>query len=76
LARISEDRQEVDRLIRELDNLKSENVTVENEQSRLLETISITEREIITASSELADLRHSCSAEDIANLNLRKEIEF
>ena len=37
LAQISEDRAEVDRLIRELDGLKNENYNVEEEQIRIIE---------------------------------------
>ena len=40
LDRISKDRQEVDRLIRELDQAKLENRNVEDEQVRLLDQIA------------------------------------
>jgi hypothetical protein len=37
LNQISQDRQESDRLIRELDQVRAENLQVEDEQIRLLE---------------------------------------
>ena len=40
-----------------------------------MDLIRVTEQDVGAASHELADLRHQASAEDMANLNLRKEIE-
>lgn len=57
LAKIGEDRIEVDRLIRELDQLKQENISVEQEQMRLLESVSKVEVEVGTASDQLGRLR-------------------
>lgn len=76
LARIGQDRTEVDRLIRELDVVKSENLQAEDEQIKLLEMVAVTESEYIAKSSELNSLRQQSSIEDQANLNLRKEIEY
>lgn len=76
LAQISEDRSEVDRLIRELDTLKSENQIAEDEQIKLIDQITITEREVAQASGELAALRQQSSVDDQVNLNLRKEISY
>ena len=75
LAKISEDRQQVDALIREFDGLKAENDAVEKEQGELLEQVFNTETEVHRANQELASTRHDVSACDSANLNLRKEIE-
>jgi len=57
LQRIASDRQEVDRLIRELDAVKSENVQAEEEQIKLLEMVAVTESEYIARSSDLNGLR-------------------
>lgn len=76
LARIGQDRTEVDRLIRELDMVKSENIQAEDEQIKLLEMVAVTESEYIAKSSELNSLRQQSSIEDQTNLNLRKEIEY
>jgi hypothetical protein len=76
LARIGQDRTEVDRLIRELDIVKSDNASAEDEQIKLLEMVAVTESEYIAKSSELNSLRQQSSIEDQANLNLRKEIEY
>ena len=62
-------------MIRELDQLKSENLNVEDEQMKVLELIGQTEQDVAVASGELADLRHACSQEDMINLNHRKDIE-
>ncbi len=63
-------------LIRELDQVKSENYQAEDEQFRLLDQIAVTEREVSCASAECADLRHKCSSVDMDNLNCRKENDF
>ena len=76
LDKISKDRQEIDRLIRELDQVKQENTTAEEEQMRLLETIFNTESEVSQRSSDLAGLRSRSNIEDQQNLNERKEIEY
>ena len=52
MAKIAEDRSEVDRLIRELDGLKQENYTAEDEQMKVIEQISIVERDVAVASGE------------------------
>lgn len=57
LNRISQDRQEVDRLIRELDVVKQENLQAEEEQIKLLEMVAVTESDYISKSSELNGLR-------------------
>lgn len=75
LNKIAQDRQEVDIFIRELDQLKGENAQVDDEQQKVMDLIRVTEQDVFAASHELADLRHQCSAEDMATLNLRKEIE-
>ena len=62
-------------LIKELDQLKEENANVEQEQIKVLEFITVTEKDVATASHELADVRNQCSAEDVNNLNLRKDVE-
>lgn len=76
LARIGQDRNEVDRLIRDLDLVKADNLQAEDEQIKLLEMVAVTESEYIAKSSELNSLRQQASIEDQANLNLRKEIEY
>lgn len=58
LNKITQDRQEVDILIRELDQLKTENGQVEDEQIKVIDLIVVTERDVAAASQELADLRH------------------
>lgn len=62
-------------MIRELDQLKSENMQVEEEQVRVLEIVMQTEHDVSIASNELADLRHACTQEDMTNLNHRKDID-
>ena len=57
MNKISQDRQEVDMLIRELDQVNAENYQTEDEQIRLLEQIGVTERDTIQASGELSDVR-------------------
>jgi len=57
LNRIGQDRQEVDRLIRELDVVKHENLQAEEEQIKLLEMVAVTESDYISKSSELNGLR-------------------
>jgi len=57
LQRIGQDRTEVDRLIRELDIVKSDNAAAEDEQIKLLEMVAVTESEYIAKSSELNSLR-------------------
>ena len=76
LAQIGEDRSEVDRLIRELDALKSENYNAEEEQIKIIDQITMTERDVAQASGELAGLRQQSSVDDQVNLNLRKEISY
>lgn len=76
LARIGQDRVEVDRLIRELDGLKVEDHQVEEEQIRLLETITVHERDVMTCSSQLCTLRQQVSIADQSNLSLREEIGY
>lgn len=62
-------------MIRELDQLKSENMGVEEEQVRVLEIVMQTEQDVAVASNELSDLRHACTQEDMTNLNHRKDVE-
>lgn len=76
MAKINEDRSEIDRLIKELDSLKQENYTAEDEQMKVIEQISIVERDVAVASGELAGLRQQSSVDDQVNLNLRKEISY
>jgi chromosome segregation ATPase len=76
LAKIASDRSEVDTLIRELDGLKQENYSAEDEQMKVIEQISIVERDVAVASGELAGLRQQSSVDDQVNLNLRKEISY
>lgn len=76
MAKINEDRSEIDRLIKELDSLKQENYSAEDEQMKVIEQISIVERDVAVASGELAGLRQQSSVDDQVNLNLRKEISY
>ena len=57
LEKIGEDRVEIDRLIRELDLLKNENVHAENEQIRLIDEIAKVEHEVKMSTEELTSLR-------------------
>lgn len=50
LNKITQDRQEVDILIRELDQLKTENGQVEDEQIKVIDLIVVTERDVAAAS--------------------------
>jgi hypothetical protein len=63
-ARVQDDTAEVDRLIRELDQLKHENVIGEEEQMRLLDQVVVTEKDIAVMSGELAGVRQQASIED------------
>ena len=48
----------------------------EDEQFRLIEQIAVTERDCANANHELAEIRHHCTSQDLANLNLRKEVDY
>ena len=50
MNKITQDRQEVDILIRELDQLKTENGQVEDEQIKVIDLIVVTERDVAAAS--------------------------
>lgn len=63
-------------LIRELDVLRADNDNVEDEQFKLIEQIGLTERDVLEANGNIANLRMECSQVDSSNLNLRKDIEF
>ena len=76
LDRIQNDRQEVDRLIRELDQAKADNIQSENEQEKLLEQIYNEEQTVAQKSIEISTMRQNCNVEDQKNLNLRKEVEY
>lgn len=56
--------------------MKQENITAEDEQIRVLETIFNSEQEVAQRSSELAQLRSQAAAIDQQNVNERKEIEY
>lgn len=43
---------------------------------QLIDQIGVTDREVMLASGELGEYRQQCSAQDMANLNLKKEIEY
>ena len=66
----------MDRLIRELDQLKRENLQVEQEQIKIISMIDDTEYEVTQKSVDLANYRQEANASDKANLALRKEIEY
>lgn len=76
LERISQDRQEVDRLIRELDQAKIENRNVEEEQIRLLDSIKQVKSQNDDMKAQVGGLRSQANQRDQTNLNLRKEIEY
>ena len=76
LERIGKDRQETDRLIRELDLAKQDNQYQEEEQIRLLEQIQKAEDENHYVKTDLDNIRQQASIQDQANLNMRKEIEY
>ena len=58
MNKIAQDRNESDVLIKELDQLRTENLQVEDEQVKVIELIAVTERDVMQASNELADLRN------------------
>ena len=52
-------------MITELEMVKAENVTAEEEQLTILESISTTEKEVYTAYRELTEVRAHSSSQDI-----------
>ena len=63
-------------LIRELDSLRLQNQQSEDEQIRLLETLAVTDKDIVQANNELNEMRHAANQEDSVNLNIRKDIDL
>ena len=71
-GKIEKDRQEVEQLIGELELVKKENVTAEEDQMNILDSVAVVERDVYSACREMADLRMQCNQVDLANLDLNK----
>lgn len=62
-------------MVRELDLVRAENVTAEEDQMAILDSIAVVERDVYGACRELSDLRVQCSQLDMQNMDTKKQID-
>lgn len=74
-GKIEKDRQEVEVMIKELEMVQSENVTAEDDQMKILDTIALVEKDVYTACRELQDIRMNCTSIDLQNMEIKKQID-
>lgn len=75
-GRIEQDRYEVGNMVRELELVRAENVTAEDDQMAILDSIAVVERDVYSACRELNDLRVQCTQVDLANMDAKKQIDY
>lgn len=71
-GKIEKDRQEVDAFVNELDLVRAENATAEQDQMAILDSVAVVERDVYAACRELNDLRMQCTSLDLQNMDLKK----
>ena len=71
-GKIEQDRQEVETMVKELDLVRVENVTAEEDQMAILDSIAVVERDVYSACRELNDLRMQCTSVDLQNMDTKK----
>lgn len=71
-GKIEQDRQEVETMVKELDLVRVENVTAEEDQMAILDNIAVVERDVYSACRELNDLRMQCTSVDLQNMDTKK----
>lgn len=71
-GKIEQDRQEVETMVKELDLVRVENVTAEEDQMAILDSIAVVERDVYSAYRELNDLRMQCTSVDLQNMDTKK----
>jgi chromosome segregation ATPase len=74
-GKIEKDRQEAEGLIKELEVVRAENVTAEEDQMAVLDSIATVERDVYSACHELHELRMQCNSVDLQNMDIKKQID-
>lgn len=62
-------------MIKELEMAQSENVTAEDDQMKILDSIAMVEKDVYTACREMQDLRMQCTSVDLQNMEIKKQID-
>jgi len=72
---IEKDRLEAETMVQELELVKAENATAEQDQLAILDSIAVVERDVYAACRELNDTRMQYTSADLQIMDVKKQID-